>query len=204
MRNTLLAFCCITLVFLADSCSFDYGQGDETDGNQPDIVMENVEYVRVRSADPIARFSAERAERYEERQIMELRNFTFEQFGDHGEEINAIGKAGAASVEIDSGNVSMAEGVRIEVESEDIIIETKQLQWMDKERILSAGEKDQVNIYQSNGTAFIGIGFRADARRRSWEFSGSVGGTYIHDDEEEAEAVPAEGEGLEGADVHAE
>jgi hypothetical protein len=51
--------------------------------------MENVEYVRVRSADPQARFQAERLERYEERRIIQLRNFSFEQFGNRGEDVNA-------------------------------------------------------------------------------------------------------------------
>jgi LPS export ABC transporter protein LptC len=170
------------------ACSFDYGQQGSADNSQPDIVMENVEYVRVRSGDPQARFQAEHAERYEGRKLMELRNFSFEQFGGHGEEVNALGRAGSASVEIDSGDIRMTGGVRIEVESEDIAIETRQLEWKDKARTLSAGTNEAVNVYQSNGTVFTGVGFHADARSRTWEFSGGVSGTYIHeDDEKEAE-----------------
>jgi LPS export ABC transporter protein LptC len=147
--------------------------------------MENVEYVRIRSGNPQARFMAQRAERYEERQIMELAKFTFEQFGQYGEEVNAYGQAGTATIEIDSGDIRLGEGVRIEVESEDIIIETKWLQWKDKDRLLSTGENEEVNIFQVSGTSFTGIGFKADARKRSWEFSGGVSGTYIHEDKEE-------------------
>ena len=175
------------LILLLASCSFDYGSQDEGDKSQPDIVMENVDYVRVRSADPQARLQAERAERYEERRIMELRNISFEQFGDHGNEVNASGRAGSASFEIDSGDIRMDDGVRIEVESEDIILETKQLDWKDNARILSGGSEELVNVFQENGTTFTGTGFRADARRRTWEFSGSVNGTYIQDDEDEEE-----------------
>jgi LPS export ABC transporter protein LptC len=176
------------------SCTFDYGEQDAADADQPDIVMENVEYVRVRSADPIARFKAERAERYEERQLMKLRNFSFEQFGNHGEDVNAFGRAGSATVSIDSGDISMGDGVRIEVESEDIVIETKELEWKDKERILLGGESNEVNVIRSSGTYFTGVGFRADARRHTWEFTNGVRGTYIHEDEEEDSAAEA-GEG---------
>jgi LPS export ABC transporter protein LptC len=172
------------LLFLLASCTFDYGQQEGTNADQPDIVMENVEYVRVRSADPLARFKAERAERYEEREIMRLWNFSFEQFGNHGEDVNAYGRAGSASVEIDSGNISLGDGVRIEVESEDIAIETRQLEWKDKERLLLGGE-GAVNILQSSGTSFSGSGFRANARLRVWEFSGGVKGTYIYEDEKD-------------------
>jgi LPS export ABC transporter protein LptC len=173
------------LLLLLASCTFDYGQQEAANADQPDIVMEDVEYVRVRSSDPLARFKAERAERYEERQIMKLRNFSFEQFGNHGEDVNAYGRAGSATAEIDTGNISLEDGVRLEVESEDIAIETQQLEWRDKERLLLGGEGGAVNILQESGTSFNGIGFRADARLRTWEFSGGVRGTYIYEDKEE-------------------
>jgi len=178
------------LVFslLFASCSFDYSDQTGSNKDQPDIIMENVEYVRIRSADPQARLLAERVERYEERRIMELRNFSFEQFGNHGENVNAYGRAGSASFEIDSGNIRMDHGVRIDVDSENLAIETLRLDWKDKERTLAGGDMDEVNIYQENGTAFAGIGFHADARQRTWEFTGNVSGTYIHDDDKKKES----------------
>jgi LPS export ABC transporter protein LptC len=172
----------ILLLFLA-SCSFDYG-GQESDKSQPDIVMEIVEYVRMRSADPQARFMAERAERYEERRIMELLNFSFEQFGYQGEEVNASGRAGSGTVEIDSGDIRLDNTVRIEVESEDISIETLWLEWKDEDRRLFGGNEEEVVIQQQNGTTFTGIGFRADAGRRTWVFSGNAKGTFVHDDDD--------------------
>ena len=184
----------LLLPLLCASCSFDYGNQDGADKGQPDIVMENVEYVRVRSADPQARFQAELLERYEERRIMELRNFSFEQFGNRGEDINAYGRAGSASVEIDSGDIRMDDGVRIDVDSEDLAIETQWLEWKDKDRILTSGEEDEVNVFQKDGTSFTGIGLHADARRRTWEFKGSVEGSYTYEEAEEesdTEAVAA-------------
>ena len=61
-------------------CSFDYGEKSSTDNTQPDIVMTNVEYMRVRSGDPVARFMAEQVQRYEQRMVMEVRSFSFEQY----------------------------------------------------------------------------------------------------------------------------
>ncbi|MDR2404280.1 MAG: LPS export ABC transporter periplasmic protein LptC [Spirochaetaceae bacterium] len=183
----------------AAACSFDYGAGSETDADQPDIVMDNVEYVRVRDGDPVVRFEAERVERYESRQTMELRQFSFEQFESHGLDINAVGNAGRASVETDSGNISMEGGVRIAVESEDITIETETLTWQDKERFLMGGDYNPVDIKRSDGTSFTGQGFSADARRRTWSFTYGVDGIYIHEDEDE-EPDTAEGEGAETGD----
>jgi LPS export ABC transporter protein LptC len=178
---------CVLIIILSVSCTFDYGQNESSGDDKPDLVMENVKYMRVRSADPIVRFQAERAERYEKRGVMELSNFTFEQFGDHGNDVNAAGWVANASVEINSGNISMDGGVRIEVESEDIAIETTRLEWKDEERTLFSGEDDEVNIYQTNGTKFTGVGFHAYARSHSWEFTNGAIGVYISDDDEESE-----------------
>jgi LPS export ABC transporter protein LptC len=178
-----LAACSLLIVLLL-SCSFNYGN-EESDKSQPDIVMESVEYVRMRDADPQARFMAERAERYEERRIMELLNFSFEQFGNQGEDVNASGRAGSGTVEIDSGDIRMDNSVRIEVESEDIAIETLWIEWKDSDRVLFGGDEEEVVIQQQNGTTFIGTGFHADAGRRTWKFSGNVEGTFIHEDDEE-------------------
>jgi len=192
-KVNLLLFSFFFFLFSLSSCSFDYGEQASGEKELPDIVMENVDYMRVRSADPQARFQAERVERYEERRIMELRNFSFEQFSNGGEEVNASGRAGSASVEIDSGDIRLDEGVRIDVDSEDLAIETTWLEWKDKARSLNGGARETVTIYQDNGTAFTGAGFYANARRRTWEFAGSVSGTYVHDDnDDEKEEKPAE------------
>jgi LPS export ABC transporter protein LptC len=157
-----------------------------------------VEYVRVRGGDPQVRFRAELAERYEDRQIMELRNFSFEQFDHHGEEINAAGHAGTAHVELESGNINLRGGVSIAVDSEDMTIETEKLDWKDKERILSGDADGEVKILREDGTNFYGRGFTANTRSRTWEFIGEVGGVYVHeDDEDEPAAAGDEGEGSE-------
>jgi LPS export ABC transporter protein LptC len=183
-RQKLLFFS-LTVMLIFSACTFDYGAAAAEDTGQPDIVMNDVEYVRVRDGDPVVRFQAQRAERYEKRQTMELRDFSFEQFGNHGEDVNAAGRAGNASVELDSGNIRLGGGVSIAVDSEDITIETERLDWQDKERVLSGEAGGTVNILRENGTSFTGWGFTANVRSQTWEFLDGVDGTYIHSDEEE-------------------
>ena len=191
--SLLLLFSFFSFLFSLSACTFDYGESSSSEKELPDLIMENVEYVRVRSADPVARFQAEYAERYEKQRIMKLQNLTFEQYGERGEEVNTVGRAGNASIDIETGDIFMDRGVRVEVESEDIIIETYQLEWKDEQRTLSSGKEDEVNVYRENGTSFTGIGLLADARTRTWVFSGKVGGTYIYDDDE-SEDEPEENE----------
>jgi LPS export ABC transporter protein LptC len=178
------------IALLFAGCSFDYGSYLSGEEEMPDIIMNDVEYVRVRDGDPQVRFKAELAERYEESRIMELKNFSFEQFERHGEEINAAGSAGTAHVELDSGDINLAGGVTLAVESEDIVIETDKLAWKDKQRDLSGDVSDEVKINRANGTSFSGRGFSANARSRTWGFSGGIRGTYIHEDDDEEGAEP--------------
>ena len=173
----------LLLICVLSACSFDYGN-TKSDRTKPDIVMRDVEYVRVRNADPLVRFEAEYAERYEEKKIMNLDNFSFDQFENHGTEINAAGKAGEASVELDSGNIKLSGGVRIAVETEDVTIETVSLQWQDKEKQLTGNSDDLVIIMRSDGTTFTGRGFSADARERTWTFTGGAEGSYVDESDD--------------------
>jgi LPS export ABC transporter protein LptC len=184
--NSLLTqglFCLLCAFFLV-GCSFDYGIGQDGESDKPDIVMENIEYVRVRKGDLLARFKAEHAERYEKRQIMELRNFSFEQMEDHGDSVNVEGNAGAAAVQLESGDIVFSDGVRINIESEDIFISIAGIEWKDKEKTLHGKPEDEVEIQRSDGTSFTGMGFSADIRSRFWAFSGEVKGIYFEEDDE--------------------
>jgi len=181
-------FCLFALfVFTNISCTFDYGDKESSDDDQPNLIMGNVEYVRVRSANPLARLQAERIERYEKQNLIKLHNITFEQYDELGEEVNVSGKTGNAIVEIESGNIFMDMNVRIEVATEDIILETYQLEWINEPKRLFTGNNNEVSVYRQNGTRFTGIGFQSDARKRTWEFIGSVKGTYIYDNKDKIE-----------------
>lgn len=183
MKNRLVLFGVSALVFTMASCSFDYGAvGGGGDTGRPDIVMENVIFVSVEGGEPLVRFRAELAEQWEESQIMNLTFASFEQLEDNGHTVNAAGLAGSATVHIESGNVSLMDGVRISIESEDITIETETLEWNDDARILFGREHDEVSIYRSDGTRFIGVGFSANSRTRTWSFSGEVRGRYVEDE----------------------
>jgi len=182
-------FIVFLLVFLFGACTFDYGADQEADGGRPDIVMESIEYVRVRGGNILARFNAEHAEQWEERQTMMLRDFAFQQMEDQGETVNVEGTAGAAEVDLDSGDIVLFDGVRVRIESEDLIISTIMLEWNDSGKTLTGGTDEEVEIERSDGTNFTGRGFSADIRRRTWVFTGEAWGSFVdeNDDEDEDE-----------------
>jgi hypothetical protein len=132
---------------------------------------------------------------------MELKNYSFEQYNATNEEIDAAGNGGAAAVEMDTNNIHMSEGIEIVVDTEDITLGTERLDWEDGNKVLKGGDREPVNVEQSNGTEFSGIGFAADVRSRSWGFSSTVDGNYVHEEDEDAEEAE---ETEEEAEIEAE
>jgi hypothetical protein len=161
--------------------------------------MEDLEYTRVRKGSLLARLQAEFAERYEKRRRMELKNYSFEQYNSTNEDIDSAGSGGSASIELDTSNIQMFEGVEITVDTEDLALETARLDWDNGKKTLMGGENDTVNIQQPNGTNFGGIGFSADMRSRGWAFSSRVSGVYVNEDEEDDGDEAAGGEAGAGA-----
>lgn len=172
----------LLILFFPVSCTFNYGESESSGDGIPNIVMENVDYVRVRSADPLARVQAERFERYDKRNLMKVKGVIFEQYGERGEDVNVYGKAGDATVYIDSGDIFMENHVSLKINTENITLETNQLEWIDGQRTISSGENDGVNIYKDDGTWFSGVGFKGSTRTRLWEFTRSINGIYVHED----------------------
>ncbi|MDR0409480.1 MAG: LPS export ABC transporter periplasmic protein LptC [Spirochaetaceae bacterium] len=190
----LLAFLCAAS---GVSCTFDYGAAAGGESPYPDITMEDLDYVRVRRGTPLARLQAEVAERYENRRRMELKNYSFEQYNTTNEEVDAIGSGGFASVELDTSNIHMSDGVEIIVDTEDITLETERLDWDDGRKFLKGGDNDPVSVEQPDGTRFTGSGFSADVRARSWLVSYNAAGVYIHEEDEDS---GEETDGLENED----
>jgi LPS export ABC transporter protein LptC len=177
----------IAVLALGIGCSFDYGNQEEEASVLPDIVMEDLDYVRMRSGSLQARFTAERAERYDRRRMMELSGVQFEQYNLATGELDAKGTAGSAEVELAYGNVTLKDGIDVFIESEEITLETEWLAWDDGKRELKGKEETAVVIKRSGGTDFHGVGFSADVRSRQWEFAGGAEGAFEQDEDDEDE-----------------
>ncbi|MDR0411152.1 MAG: LPS export ABC transporter periplasmic protein LptC [Treponema sp.] len=184
MKRVSFIYSVFTFLLSLIACSFDYGSAAVDDNGQPDIMMNDVEYVRVRDGDPLVRFTAGTAERYEKRQLMELKELTFEQFQKNGEEVTVEGAIGSAWIEIDTGNIQMDNGIAMDIQSEDVSIKTDSLKWEDKTYTISADMEEDVNVSRSDGTSFTGKGFSANTRERTWAFASGANGVYFQKEDE--------------------
>jgi LPS export ABC transporter protein LptC len=185
------ALCSLFFVLSFAACSFDYDASTEGFENDPDVIMKDVEYVRMENVLPVVRIRSKEARRYEAKHAMEMDDFSFEQYNPVPSEdseipdINVRGAGGSVKIETDSGNLTMAGGVSIDVKSEDLSLRTESLSWEDNERLFSA--PGEVTVTRSDGTELSGRNLSADTRRRRWRFEEAVSGDVVEEDEETEE-----------------
>ncbi|MDR2663185.1 MAG: LPS export ABC transporter periplasmic protein LptC [Treponema sp.] len=179
-------FAALLFTVFFGACSFDYGN-DAEDNNDPSIILTKTEYVRIRNGNPEARLLAEEVRQYEAKHSWELEGLSFEQYNAAPEgyekipDLNARGKAAAARLETDTGNFSLSGGVVLEVLTEGIVMETREVFWQDQDRLLSAPE--ELNIVRDDGTTMTGKGFSADIRRRTFEFESAAEGVIVDEED---------------------
>jgi LPS export ABC transporter protein LptC len=184
LTKSKLIVCLFLVVVLFWGCSFEYGSLNSSGEEQPEIVMYDVEYVRVENGEPMVQFKAEKAEQYDENRTMKLSNFSFTQFNQN--EDDTSGFAGSGVIDLDSKDVVLNDGVYIDAVSEDMQISTAELNWKDKTKELNAGINEEVFVERSDGTVINGSGFSADLRTRTWEFESGISGTYVYTEAEES------------------
>ena len=188
IKNTYILY----FLILATACSFNYGTISQIE-EEPNLIMEEAEYIRITEGSPEIRVAAREVRHYEKNHIMELDDFSFEQFimdfnanpreQPAEPELNSWGRAGQLRLETDTNNFSMSDNVIINVDSENLSIETDDISWNDNDRLLQT--QGTVHITRSDGTFIEGTGFSADTRSRSWEFESAVEGTIIEETAEE-------------------
>ncbi|WP_304226075.1 LPS export ABC transporter periplasmic protein LptC [Gracilinema caldarium] len=175
VRNLVLF---VTILIVSSACSFDYSSVSETESERPDLVMQDVDYVRVKDGKITLHMQADQVDRFEQKRLLQVQNIRFEQFSKENSSPEAVGSAGYAQFWTATSDASFAEGVRITVNSEDLSVEASTLQWNNGQKKLFGPQNDQVLLKRKDGSILSGKGFSADGRSRSWTFAGPVSGTY--------------------------
>lgn len=168
---------------IAGGCTLDYGAlEEESSTNTPDLVMTDVEYVRVQDGKPVIRLQAESISRYDQAKRMDVDQPRFSQFDADGAE-GARGGASSASINTETGDVSLKGAVVLSIPEEDVDLETDRLDWQDANRILAGDAKSPLMVKRKDGSYLTGSGFRVDSRSKQWSFSERASGTYVDEDQ---------------------
>ncbi|AEJ20858.1 LPS export ABC transporter periplasmic protein LptC [Gracilinema caldarium] len=180
----LVVFILIGIECIFLSCSFDYGTSSEPEQEKPDLVMKDVDYVRVSDGKISLHMQADQINRYESKKLLQVQNISFEQYSKNSVGPDAVGSAGFAQFWTATSDAAFSGGVQIYINSENLSIEAKSLQWNHNSKKLLGPLDDQVLLKKSDGSILVGKNFSADGRSRSWQFTGPVSGTYQEDTDE--------------------
>jgi LPS export ABC transporter protein LptC len=175
IRDVLILFCAAIALL---SCSFDYSTISESEQEKPDLVMQDVDYVRVTDGKISLHMQADQLDRFEQKRLLQVQNIRFEQFSKGKLEAETVGSAGVAQFWTATSDALFSDGVRLLIKSEDLAVEAKSLQWNNSQKKLYGPQDDQVLLKKADGSLLVGKSFSADGRSRSWQFAGSVSGTY--------------------------
>jgi len=151
---------------------------EEAESNRPDLVMQDVDYVRVTDGAIMFHLQADKIDHFENNHLFQVQNIRFEQFTKGVTDPDAMGAAGFAQFWTTTQDAVFGEGVRIVIPSEDLSVEANNLQWHNSQKKLFGTLGDEVLLKKTDGSMLVGKGFSADGRSKSWQFTGPVSGIY--------------------------
>ncbi|MFH2113897.1 MAG: LPS export ABC transporter periplasmic protein LptC [Spirochaetota bacterium] len=181
------------LVFLSlvSACSLDYGAllGEDLDERMPDTVIFNFVHTIVENGSPRFRLSAERAEAFRSTRTLKLVGVGFVEYervaprpdGSRSIAIPVIaaeGRADSAVFNTETENADLMGNVRVRSASDGVTVTSAFIHWDGEARLLEGGSESVTTIQDDDGSRVSGAGFKADAARRSFEFTERTTGSY--------------------------
>lgn len=193
MKSPEPRMCMLALasLFLAISCSLDYGValGEDLDERIPDTVIFNFVHTIVENGSPRFRISAERAEAFRSARTLRLAGVSFVEYepaaprpnGDRSLSVPAVAAEGRADLAVFNTETESAEltgNVRVRSSKDGLAVTSAFIRWDGEARLLEGPSESVTTIEDDDGSRVSGAGFKADAARRSFEFSERATGYY--------------------------
>jgi LPS export ABC transporter protein LptC len=166
--------------FLA-GCSINYEEGhviEELEDTVPNIRMTGLKH-RVATKDRlIMEMSAEKSESYEKTKRITISGVKFREYDSEGESVSE-GKANQVIYFIETKNADIQGNIEIISHREKGGIRTERLYWDDARRFLSGSPDSETEIFDEDGSRFMGQGFEVDMKRLIISFMQTVEGNYV-------------------------
>jgi LPS export ABC transporter protein LptC len=190
------------LLLCLAGCSLDYEEAmvQETMAESvPDVVLRNMQHSIVRDGNIVARLEATRAVQYEKRNETLLEGIHFREMDDQGELLTEIW-ADEAVWHTDTEDAEATGDIYVYSFKEKAEVFAKTLAWKKQDRVLSAGEAEEVVLRRDDGSELRGTGFSADFRRSEIKVK-NASGVYVRKDEEKDGGTDEDKAGGEAGDA---
>lgn len=165
---------------LSASCSMPDSAADLADRDEePDAVF--IGFSREEVEDGIVTFSAkaERAEYFRDKGMLVVYKVAFEDRGEDGESLAAVGEADKVVYHEDTGDAEFSGFVQIRSIEEDATFETTELKYFSATETIEGAFDNPVIVKVGKKLFLHGAGFFADIREKAFAFRNGVQGTLI-------------------------
>lgn len=182
--TSALALAILAPALLLASCSFDYDSAKDPEALEesvPNSVQINYEHTVVENSQVVFRLRAGRAEYYSASNEIRLSNVSFAEYSPKDGTILTTGSAASAVFHTDTSNAELSGSFSVNSSANKARLSGDYLAWDDSRRVLEGRSDGSVSLSKDDGSWVTGRGFSADARSRSFAFSGRTEG-YLVDD----------------------
>jgi len=171
MRKIRLAVFLISLFVCLCSCNKNLIQQSEQE-RYPDLVLKDAKYSFGRSGDHPITFTADEVVIYSD--YTQLKNVTFD-----SPEAFISGHCDDVTVTDDNNLAKLKGNVRLVKSDDDVIIECNQLDWDNKEGLITC--KEEVELNYGGGTYIRAIGFSGHTKSNGYVFERILEGRYTNE-----------------------
>ncbi len=187
-------------LFAVAACSFDYGEAklkDSMEENIPNSILSNFEHTVVDKGQVIFRLNAKEASVFDSLKQTKLSGVSFAEYERNTGKALTSGRASSAIFFTNTESAELSGEILFYSKRNEAALEGGYLYW-DNERKTLEGRRDRlISITKDDGSIIRGEGFTANARKRSFSFSGRATGSIQVEDEEEEQSAD-EADGVEG------
>lgn len=169
------------LAVLVSSCSLDYGKQSVVENDIPEITFSNAKMQRVENNKVSMELNAGKLEQYKNSDVSFARKIEFKTWNDNGE-TETTGKCDLISINSRSKKYALFGNIFVDLASEKMKLNAKNLMWFGDREQLVSGKNDVVSIVRDD-IKIDGTGFSASGVSRSFSFSGSIEGEIETEDD---------------------
>lgn len=173
-------------VLLVWGCSLDYEDAmiKETMAESiPDVVLSNVQHNLLREGKVTGRLEASRAVQYEKKNQTLLEDVHYREMDDEGAVQTEIW-ADRATWHSDTEDAEASGNIYVRSLKDEGEVFAPSLTWKKQDRLLAAGDGEEVVLRRDDGSELRGTGFNADFRRNEIRLR-AARGVYVYEEGDE-------------------
>jgi LPS export ABC transporter protein LptC len=184
------AIAVIAFVLAVCACSFDYGDvklEDNLSEETPNSILLNFQHTVVENGKILFRLNALKASIYDTLKETRLTNVSFAEYDPETGAAVTSGRATSAIFFSESENAELSGDISFYSKRNEAGLEGGYLYWDNSKKTLEGRRDRLISILKDDGSIVKGEGFSANAKKRTFSFSGRTSGVLITKDDEGAE-----------------